>query len=227
MAWRLARSLVQLQRELDARFPGRTRPDWTIGDAAHRASASDHNPNAAGVVCAIDVRGRDVAAWLWDHLSQRKDPRMKYAIFRGRIMSSTVSPWTARTYTGSNPHNDHIHISVGRGPDGRSTGNYDDTSPWGISTSTSVEDALIGLKKGDEGEPVKAVQELVRLAGRGAALGTAGVDGIYGNGTAEGVRLCRKDVGSRAKAGYGDRITGHALAQLIAAVAKHQAKKAK
>ena len=227
MAWRLARSLVQLQRELDARFPGRTRPDWTIGDAAHRASASDHNPNAAGVVCAIDVRGRDMGRILWDHLSRRKDSRLKYMIFNGRIMSATVAPWTSRPYHGSNPHNDHIHISVGRGPDGRSTGNYDDTSPWGISTSTSVEDALIGLKKGDEGEPVKAVQELVRLAGRGAALGTAGVDGVYGNGTAEGVRLCRKDVGSRAKAGYGDRITGHALAQLIAAVAKHQAKKAK
>src|SRR5690554_6457919 len=67
--------------------------------------------------------------------------------------------------------------------------------------------------------------ELIRLAGHGAALGPAGVDGVYGNGTAEGLRLCRADVGSRALPGYGDQVTGHAFAQLIAAVAKHQATK--
>src|SRR5690554_7884912 len=62
--------------------------------------------------------------------------------------------------------------------------------------------------------------ELIRLAGHGDALGPAGVDGVYGDGTAEGLRLCRADVGSRALPGYGDKVTGHALAQLIAAVAK-------
>jgi len=82
---------------------------------------------------------------------------------------------------------------------------------------------LIGLKKGDQGEAVKALQEMIRLAGHGDALGPAGVDGVYGDGTAEGLRLCRADVGSRALPGYGDKVTGHAFAQLIAAVAKHQA----
>src|SRR5690606_40595524 len=60
---------------------------------------------------------------------------------------------------------------------------------------------------------VEALQELIRLAGHGAALGPAGVDGVYGNGTAEGLRLCRADVGSRALPGYGDKVTGHAFAQ--------------
>ncbi|MFC7328153.1 N-acetylmuramoyl-L-alanine amidase [Marinactinospora rubrisoli] len=62
-------------------------------------------------------------------------------------------------------------------------------------------DPLIGLKKGDTGEPVKALQELVKFAGHGAALGPTGVDGIYGDGTTEGLRLAREDAGSAAKKG--------------------------
>jgi len=89
--------------------------------------------------------------------------------------------------------------------------------------------SIVGVT-GDElvgrgGEVLEALQELIRLAGHGAALGPAGVDGVYGDGTAEGLRLCRADVGSRALPGYGDQVTGHAFAQLIAAVAKHQATK--
>ena len=84
-------------------------------------------------------------------------------------------------------------------------------------------DPLIGLKKGDSGEAVKALQELIKFAGQGKHLGEAGVDGKYGNGTAEGLRLARKSVGSSAKSGYGDVVTGHAYAQLIAAVARKEA----
>src|SRR5690606_41402574 len=62
-------------------------------------------------------------------------------------------------------------------------------------------------------------------AGQGGPCGTAGVDGVYGDAAAGGRRLCRADVGSRALPGYGDQVTGHAFAQLIAAVAKHQATK--
>ena len=103
-------------------------------------------------------------------------------------------------------------------------GVFSKPATWG-GTSSSWEELMLGLKKGDRGEAVEALQELIRLAGHGAALGPAGVDGVYGDGTAEGLRLCRADVGSRALPGYGDQVTGHAFAQLIAAVAKHQATK--
>lgn len=84
---------------------------------------------------------------------------------------------------------------------------------------------MIGLKKGDKGEEVKAVQVLVQMAGHGDALGRAGIDGDYGDKTAEGVRLCRKDAGSKAEAGYGDVITAHAYGQLHEAAMAGQLKK--
>lgn len=84
-------------------------------------------------------------------------------------------------------------------------------------------DPLIGLKKGDSGEAVKALQELLKFADQEKALGKHGVDGNYGTGTAEALRLARKSVGSKASKGYGDKVTGHAYAQLIAAVARKEA----
>src|SRR5690606_41539543 len=53
--WRAARSLDVLRDEIDRIAPGRsTRSDGTIGNAAHQASDSDHNPNGDGIVCARD-----------------------------------------------------------------------------------------------------------------------------------------------------------------------------
>jgi hypothetical protein len=138
VSWRLARSLQTLQRELDQRFPGRLKPDWTIGDPAHRSRASDHNPRRGdGAVCAIDVRGATTAQALWNHLLLTRDDRVKYVIFNGKIVHSTNQPWVIRQYRGANPHRDHLHLSVGRGPDGSSTGPVDDRTPWGLlSTPT-------------------------------------------------------------------------------------------
>jgi|HigsolmetaAR201D_1030396.scaffolds.fasta_scaffold15936_2 hypothetical protein len=49
MAWRLARSLEQLRRQIDAAYPGRSKAsDGTIGDVAHSQRNSDHNPDAYG-----------------------------------------------------------------------------------------------------------------------------------------------------------------------------------
>ena len=133
MAWRLAKSLTTMRGELDDKFPGRSKAsDGSIGDAAHASRTSDHNPNSRGVVCAIDVttQGQDevgdaivTAAW--------KDRRVKYMIWKGRIVSSTTSPWVWRNYSGSNQHNHHLHISVG--------GNYDSATPWGIAAPAPPE----------------------------------------------------------------------------------------
>jgi peptidoglycan hydrolase-like protein with peptidoglycan-binding domain len=199
MAWRLARSLQQLQRELDQRFPRRVKPDWTIGDPAHRARASDHNPRADGVVCAIDVRGRDTAAWLFDHLRRARDARVKYIIFNRQIVSSTNSPWTVRSYGGSNPHADHIHISVGRGPDGRSTGPVDDASPWGITSASSPAPspppATGGsvLRRGSRGKAVRDWQTILRGAGHQLAA-----DGIFGPATEQATRAFQAKLGVTA-----------------------------
>src|SRR5690606_7773353 len=47
-------------------------------------------------------------------------------------------------------------------------GVFSKPATWG--GTSSWEDMLIGLKKGDKGEAVEALQELIRLAGHGAAL---------------------------------------------------------
>jgi hypothetical protein len=106
-----------------------------IGDAAHAARNSDHNPwiidGGIGVVSAMDLTndpagGLDADA-LAETLRAARDPRIKYVIWDSRIFSSTVAPWTWRPYNGANPHNKHIHISVRA-----DKAHYDDATAWTI-----------------------------------------------------------------------------------------------
>ncbi|MFC4335220.1 peptidoglycan-binding domain-containing protein [Salininema proteolyticum] len=139
MSWRLARSLERLRDEINALAPGRsTRSDGTIGDDAHKGTRSDHNPNDSGVVCALDIThdpaaGVDIDA-LTDHLVHPKyrHPCLKYAI-ANKLIASASTGWKWVRYNGSNPHTSHMHISVGRGPDGSSRPPYDNTRTWHIA----------------------------------------------------------------------------------------------
>ena len=135
--WRVAASLELLRAEINEIAPLRsTKSDGAIGDKAHRASASDHNPNDANVVCARDFthnpgRGADM------HRISRRivavlPPALKYVIWDHQIWSRARASEGWRPYSGSNPHTKHMHVSVGRGPDGDSTGPYDDMTPWGL-----------------------------------------------------------------------------------------------
>lgn len=93
-------------------------------------------------------------------------------------------------------------------------------------TAAIEEEPLLGLKKGDTGERVKALQQMIEAAGQGAALGASGTDGEYGPATAEALRRVRLSVGSQAatKAGSGDRVDAWAFQQLHSAVARTQGK---
>lgn len=141
--WRLARALEQLRDEVNDRFPNRSkRSDGTIGDAAHATRDSDHNPwvsdgTGIGVVTAIDITHDPAAGFdaqrLVDHLTKSShDRRIKYVIFNRRIYSSYATSgypaWAARAYSGPNPHDKHVHISVESRP-----GDYDDTRSWGVA----------------------------------------------------------------------------------------------
>lgn len=143
MTWRLAQSLVTLRNEVNAAWPNRSKvSDGSIGDPAHASSASDHNPNSAGVVTALDIthdpaNSLDAHA-LADRLVANPNPNLKYVISRSRI-AHAGSGWKWQTYSGSNPHDKHIHVSVGRGADGRSTAPYDGTESWNVNNKETLE----------------------------------------------------------------------------------------
>jgi hypothetical protein len=128
--WRTAKALNQLYDQVNALAPHRSRKfDGTIGDEAHQERQSDHNPNAAGVVTAMDIThdpagGMD-ALRLAEAIRASKDPRIKYVIHNGRIFSSKLKPWVWRAYSGADPHHHHVHISVDAEPL-----LYDNAQPW-------------------------------------------------------------------------------------------------
>jgi len=112
----LAPSLVALRNEINARWPNRDKAsDGWIGDASHAARKSDHNPDwdAGGVVRAIDADrdGINVAELL---AATVRDHRVAYVIWDRRIASATEdgTPWDWEPYDGTNPHTQHVHISI-------------------------------------------------------------------------------------------------------------------
>ena len=154
MAYRNCKASIQLGNEIKQN-PEWSHRDWssdgTLGDAAHAARHSDHNPwlkdsNGVGVIRARDIDEdldgdtRDTGAdalVLFNHLltlAKNGDVRLNgggYLIYEGKIYSEK-SKWQPRVYTGVNAHKKHIHVSFSQDPRG-----YDSTAPWGVSTLSS------------------------------------------------------------------------------------------
>lgn len=114
--------------EANRLWPTRSRAsDGAVGDAAHAARASDHNPDGRGVVHAFDLT-HDPAAGVDCHRLAAHvidDPRIKYAIWDRRIWSREKASQGWRPYTGANPHTKHMHVSILSGP-----APENDTRPW-------------------------------------------------------------------------------------------------
>jgi hypothetical protein len=115
---KLCKAGVQLREQIDDAFPDRDRTsDGWIGDARHAARKSDHNPDASGVVRAVDIDAdlRSHASEAFDLADQlrilaKSDRRIAYIIFAGKI-ASRKSLWRWVKYRGLNPHHKHIHFS--------------------------------------------------------------------------------------------------------------------
>lgn len=142
---RIAQSLATLRDQIDAAYPNRKKSsDGWIGDSSHALRTSDHNPNANGVVQALDVThdpsgGIDTYK-LAEILRYTRDPRIKYVISSGKIFSSLIRPWEWRPYTGSNAHAHHIHISVDDDP-----ARHDDPSLWRIDGQLQLPFTFAGI----------------------------------------------------------------------------------
>jgi peptidoglycan hydrolase-like protein with peptidoglycan-binding domain len=180
MTWRITRSLDTLRKQINAAAPHRSKAsDGVIGDAAHSSRTSDHNPDPDGTVDAIDIthdpiNGVDCSR-IAEAIRASRDPRCKYLIFRGRIFGDPgyaarngVAAWAWNKYTGSNPHNAHMHLSVNdRG--------QDDTTPWqigpvGTPPPLPIVPKVPVLRRGSVGNDVRVLQQLLGVT----------VDGSFG-----------------------------------------------
>lgn len=120
-AWRVAGSIKTIASQIDEIRAGATHPaDGTVASKTHDqvSPTSDHSPDAAGIVRAIDFG--ETTPGLVDEIGEQlrtsEDPRIRYFIHDTRMFSSYpaggIPPWTWRPYTGANPHRDHGHLSV-------------------------------------------------------------------------------------------------------------------
>lgn len=190
----LAGNLAALRREINTRWPNRDKTsDGWIGDAAHQARRSDHNPDDAGVVHAIDVDKDGIDPRL---LVRRAiaHPTVAYVIF-DRTIWSRGRRFTPRRYTGPNPHTGHVHIS------GRHGSQFEnDRTTWGLATPAPAKAAATGQPGGDrigsrtlrltqprmKGSDVRFVQRFIGRREAGPA------DGIFGPQTEHGIRFYQK-----------------------------------
>jgi len=138
--WRLAPSLIAYVNEANKYFPGRDKAsDGSIGDASHQARPSDHNPDWGtdpAYVHAVDLdedltNTIDLKAFA-EILRTRRDGRIKYVIYEGRMFASydtsSRKAWTWGDYSGLNDHLHHLHLSILH-----TTRARNDTTAWGFA----------------------------------------------------------------------------------------------
>ncbi len=139
--WQVAPSLEKLLEQVDAEWPAKHGADGTLGNDDHATRNSDHNPDDdTGMVRAGDIGEvtEDDAFELAFALNLSEDPRIKYVIHENGIFFGSGyeylrdrDPYVWYTYTGSNGHWSHVHVSV-------LESNEEDDSPWDIGVEVNI-----------------------------------------------------------------------------------------
>jgi hypothetical protein len=195
MSWRLGNSIDKWKDEAQAAKPGCTID--TIGDAAHSSRESDHNPcDCHNAVCASDIYVRDFDCnQIAENLRQmaiQGDGRIKYVIFNRRIFSGPNQSYPAgqwRNYTGSNPHTDHLHISVAH-----PSQYFDSTAAWDVFGGPPTPVESIG---------VESVAFFVSLSSGQTLLVNEGIISIGSETDRQELVKAIKDIDHVAKVGEG------------------------
>lgn len=193
-----------LTKDVQDRHPGVV--VYGVGDADHKLHISDHNEDdtpgsrpaqedadsipehrAIDVMMGPNFSKEDANRLVANLLS---DPsariRMKFIIFDGSIWSRNLN-WQKKTYTGTNQHRTHIHVS-GWAPDDENTDGWPAVHKLKPDT-TPVPPAQI-YKVGSKGTTVTHIQQFLRNkfpAYRNYVTYKRGqflvVDGIFGQQT--------------------------------------------
>ena len=111
---------IAVLRQATALRPRRKKAsDGLLPSAAHitQSPNSDHNTGYAVDLTHDPLHGIDCVELF---IKLQEDKRVKYLIFQERIWSQAKG---VLKYTGSNPHNKHLHISI-------KDGHGNDTSEW-------------------------------------------------------------------------------------------------
>lgn len=148
MAWVVTKSLARLKSDFNTTFPNKSHAsDGTIGDAAHQAEVSGHNPDdtpgskseytdADNIpeVRAIDVdnilRADPVnMQTVIDRMLKSPNDlnRLMYIIYNRQIWRKR-NGWRKEVYTGASAHTEHAHFSGDPAFD-------EDSAPWISVTS--------------------------------------------------------------------------------------------
>jgi hypothetical protein len=133
--WQLTKGLQSLRAQVNEAFPGRdTTSDGTVGDKAHQAETSGHNPDdTAGSRPewdGDDDANAEVRAWdmdsdlraapataqqVVDHIRHLPGVSsvLRYMIYNRKIYQAS-NGWYPQVYSGASAHTEHIHFSGAR-----------------------------------------------------------------------------------------------------------------
>lgn len=176
----LAPTLVDFRSEINTLWPNRDKStDGWLGDAAHQARISQHNPDKWRIVRAIDIDkdGINVNRVIKAAIGA---PGVWYIIHNGIIWSRTYN-WRPRKYTGPNPHKGHIHISILLGWNSAFI-SRDWLTPQAVATNAPRPTQSRDLSQGMHGTDVAKWQK---------ALGIQ-ADGIFGPKTTAAVNSFKR-----------------------------------
>lgn len=123
----LTKGGAKLRDQINKRWPDRDKAsDGWIGDRAHAARLSDHNPDRNGIVHAIDIdenlgvgvlrngrQARILADELLDYAASgvAGADRVKYVVYENQIGSGTYRSKWWQWRPGNWGHTAHIHVS--------------------------------------------------------------------------------------------------------------------
>lgn len=217
----LAPVLVRGRAEINRAWPTRLEraalhdSDGWIGDTSHSARKSDHNPDANGIVHAIDVDIDAVNQWTL-LAAVLRHPSTRYAILYDKIYHRDHG-FEARRYTGA--YHNHLHWSIEHTSAARNSTTGLGLAAGGTSPAPSAGGRMskfATLRKGSKGAAVRTFQRATVKVGSGLS-----VDGDFGTRTRAWTVAFQRTSGLTADGVAGPR-TWCALAQALLRVHGHQ-----
>jgi len=182
MGWMLTLGLQNLRNQVNEAFPNRDKTsDGTIGDAAHQAETSGHNPDDTSGSSpewngdpdsTPEVRAWDMdvnlnappatAQQVVDHIRALPGVSsvLRYMIYNRKIYRAS-NGWTPETYDGKSAHTEHIHFS----------GAYSQAADNNQTFNFRLEEIAVAMTQADKDWIDARMDALTKLVAYSDALG--------------------------------------------------------